>query len=131
MATTTLNQVYKHLTRISVELYELLSQMNPPALDPLPAGPDVRATRLDETTPRVFSAVKAAYDAVETARKAIVSPNRGDRANRPYILRAILHSRPEITRSEVLQLLGWDDATLEQTLEDLEQVASGQIAVNA
>ena len=130
MATATPSHVYKHLTRISVELFELLNQINPPALDPLPAGRDIPAA-LDEATPRVFSAVKAAYDAVETARKAILPASNADRVNRTYVLRAILHSRPEITRREVQQLLGWDDATLEQTLGDLEQVASGQIAASA
>ena len=130
MANGTSDHVYRHLTRISVELYELLQQINPPALVPLPAGQDVPANRLDEATPRVFSAVLAAHDAVETARRAIMSSN-GDRVNRTYILRAILHSQPEITRREVLQLLGWDDATLDETLEDLEQIARGQIAASA
>ena len=88
MATATPSRVYKHLTRISVELYELLNQINPPALDPLPAGRDIPAT-LDETTLRMFSGVKAAYDAVETARKAILPASNAERVNRTYILRAI------------------------------------------
>ncbi len=131
MAAKTPTHVYKHLTRIGGELYELLNQINPPALDPLPANRDVPATLLDEATPRVFSAVRAAYDAVEAARRAVLPASNAERVNRTYLLREILHSRPEITRTEVLQLLRWDDEILDQTLGDLEQVAIGQIAASA
>ena len=61
-----------------------------------------------------------------------VSPlDKRARVSRTHTLRAILHERPQITRAEVLQLLGWDNTTLDQALDDLEQVANGQIAASA
>ena len=127
----TMSHVYKRLTRMSGELHELLSQINPPVLHPLPAGRDVSATLVDEATLTAFASVLAAYEAVETARRAVSPLDRAARVNRTYTLRAILRERPAITRAEVLQLLGWDSTTLDQTLDDLEQVANGQIAASA
>ena len=131
MDTRTLDHVYKRLTRMSGELHELLSQINPPALHPLPSGRDVPATPVDEATLTGFSAVLAAYEAVETARRAVSPLDKRARVSRTHTLRAILHERPQITRTEVLQLLGWDNTTLDQALDDLEQVANGQIAASA
>ena len=131
MNTRTMNHAYKRLTRMSGELHELLSQINPPVLHPLQDDRNAPATLVDEATLTAFASVLAAYEAVETARRAVSPLDRAARASRTHTLRAILRERPEITRAEVLQLLGWDSTTLDQALDDLEQVAHGQIAASA
>ena len=66
-----LDNVNRCLIVTSTRLHELLGEMMPPAVTPLPVDRDPDPMLLSDRMPGAFSAVKKALDAVETAQRCI------------------------------------------------------------
>ena len=58
-------------------------------------------------------------------------PNGSSRGKRAYVLFALIKARPRISRSELIDLLGWDEDRLDEALRDLEILLTEAVPVDA
>lgn len=66
-----LRKVHAHLARMSTALHALLSEMNPPAVKPLPPHTDVEAVVWTKAGMRAFSIVRSLSETVGQALKDV------------------------------------------------------------
>ena len=125
-------KAHEVLTRAYTDLYELLTEMNPPATTPLPPNRDIPARVWSDESLAMFTTVKTAYDAVEKAQLQLSrlrteqASERGEHAN---VLLAFLEYNPAITRDEIKDRLGWDDDTVDGAIRDIAALRSEPAAV--